>query len=349
MKELCLSTRLLWGADALEALGEWKGKRVLVVADQFLSKSGMLQKVLDHLKESTVEVFDSVAGEPTLPIVAQAVACQRSFGGEGVVAFGGGSAMDCGKAMIHFSGKPIPLWCVPTTAGTGSEVTSFAVVTDPKSGVKYPIVEKGLLPHTALLDGQFLAGVPQTVTADTGLDVLTHVTEAYVSVRANAFTDALSTKGFSLVGECLPDAYGGCPKAKNKMLLASSLAGMAFNAAGLGICHSLAHALGGRLHAPHGRVNAVLLPYVIEKNGTDPKAARKYGQLAKLWGLAPTARSLAGAIRRLNRRLGLPEKLSGKADVAAVVQDALRDRCTGDNPVAFTARELESLLREVID
>lgn len=349
MKELCLSTRLLWGADALDALKELRGKRVLVVADSFLSKSGMVQAVLEHLQESTVKVFDSVAGEPTLPLVAQGVACERSFGGEAVVAFGGGSAMDCAKAMLYFGGADVPLWCLPTTAGTGSEVTSFAVVSDPKTGQKHPIVDKKLLPDVALLDGRFLAGVPQNVTADTGFDVLTHVMEAFVSVSANTFTDTLAEKGFSLVIESLTDAYNGCPKAKNRMLLASSLAGMAFNGAGLGICHSLSHALGGRIHAPHGRVNALLLPHVIEWNAEVPAAAKKYGLLAKSWGLAPTPRALAGAVRRLCRRLGLPEKLAGTVDTAQVAADALADRCTADNPRPCTARELERILREVME
>lgn len=347
MKELCLSTRIVWGSDALEALEELRGKRVLVVADSFLAKSGLLRRVLDRLPTETVEVFDSVTGEPTLPLVAQGVARQRAFGGEVLVAFGGGSAMDCAKGILHFSDCRVPLWCLPTTAGTGSEVTSFAVLSDPETGLKHPVVDPALRPNVALLDGQFLSGVPQNVTAVTGLDVLTHVTEAMVSVSANTFTDALAEKGFSLVTCFLPEAYSGCPKAKNQMLLASCLAGMAFDSAGLGICHSLSHALGGRLHVPHGRVNGILLPYVIEKNAENPAAARKYATLAKLWGLSPTARSLAGAVRRLNRRLGLPEGLSGAVDAAAVAADALQDRCTADNPRAFTQSELEQLVREV--
>lgn len=348
MKQLRLSTRLIWGSDALDALEEWRGRRVLLVADGFLAKSGLVKTVLKKMPAEAVEVFDKVAGEPTLPMVAQGVARLRAFHGDGVVAFGGGSAMDCAKAMVKFSEKKLPLWCLPTTAGTGSEVTSFAVISDPKTGLKYPLVEETLLPNTAILDGQFLVNVPQTVTADTGLDVLTHVIEAYVSVSANTFTDALDEKGFCLATRFLPEAYSGCPKAKNHMLLASSLAGMAFNSAGLGICHALAHALGGRLHMPHGRVNALLLPTVIEANAQVPTAARKYGQLAKLWGLAPTARSLAGAVRRLNRRLGLPEKLSGSVDAAQIAADALQDRCAADNPRTFTEVELEALLREVL-
>lgn len=347
MKELWLSTRLLWGADALDALSELAGKRVLVVADAFLSKSGLLRRVVEHLPEGKAQVFNSVAGEPTLPLVAQGVACQRAFQSEVMVAVGGGSAMDCAKGILHFSGQTIPLWCVPTTAGTGSEVTSFAVLTDPKTGLKYPLVSRDLLPDTALLDGQFLSGVPENVTADTGLDVLTHAVEAYLSVSANTFTDALAEKGFSLATHFLPDACAGCPRARNQMLLASSLAGMAFNSAGLGICHSLSHALGGRLHLPHGRVNGVLLPYVIERNAQDPAAAKKYAALAKLWGLAPTARALAGGVRRLNHRLGLPEKLPGGVDVSRVAADALADRCTANNPRPFTQLELEQLIREV--
>lgn len=348
MKELCLSTRLIWGEDALNALAELRGRRVLVVADRFLSQSGALEIVLEKLKGSTVQVFDEVTGEPTLPLVAKGVARQREFGGEVIVAVGGGSSMDCAKGVVHFAEEDRPLWCLPTTAGTGSEVTSFAVIADPETGLKYPIVDQNLLPDTALLDGRFLTGVPKNVTVDTGADVLTHTVEAYVSVSSNTFTDALAEKGFSLAIRSMPDACGGCPKARNRMLLASALAGMAFNAAGLGACHALAHALGGRLHAPHGRVNGVLLPYVIEANAQDTRAAKKYGALAKLWGLSPTARSLVGAVRRLNRKLGLPETLSGQVDVARAAADAMQDRCMADNPRSFTVPELEKIIREVV-
>lgn len=348
MAQLRLGSRVVWGADALDTLREWANRRVLVVSDHFLAKNGLLDRVLAALKESTVAVFDGVDGEPTLEMVARGVAAFRALDAQAVVAFGGGSAMDCAKGVVWCAGASAPLWCIPTTAGTGSEVTSFAVLTDTKTGVKFPLVDPALVPQTALLDGRFLDGVPQAVTADTGMDVLTHAAEAYVARGANLLTDALAEKAFCVAYSSLPGAYAGDGAAKDEMLFASLLAGLAFDAAGLGACHAMAHALGGRLHLPHGRINALLLPRVIETNAREPKAARKYAQLAKACGLTPGARPLAGALRRLGRRLGLPETLEGQTDLAAVAVDATKDPCMADNPRPISAKELEAMLREVV-
>lgn len=348
MFELRLKSRIVWGPDALEALKELAGSRVLVAADPFLAKSGLLEQVLEPLKGSDVEVFDQIPGEPTLEMVAQGVAVMRRTEARTVVAVGGGSAMDCAKGMLWCAGGSASLWCVPTTAGTGSEVTSFSVLTDTKTGVKLPLVEDALLPAVAILDGRFLRGVPDKVTAHTGLDVLTHAAEAYVAVRANPFTDALAEKSFSTAYARLSAAVAGDQGAREELLFASMLAGLAFNAAGLGACHALAHALGARLHTPHGLTNALLLPQVIEANAQDAASARKYARLAARCGLSPSPRALAGALRRLCRRLGLPDKLEGSADLAVVAADAGKDACMADNAKPFTPRELETILREVV-
>lgn len=347
MEELRLRTRLVWGPDALNTLGELRDLRVLVVSDGFLAKNGLLDRVLPHLKQSAVEVFDQVSGEPTLEMVARGVTVLQHLDAQAVVAFGGGSAMDCAKGLVWYGERRVPLWCIPTTAGTGSEVTSFSVLTDAQSGVKFPLVDDALLPDVAILDGQFLAGVPQNVTADAGLDVLTHAAEAYVAVRANTFTDVLAEKAFATAYAQLPGAFSGEAEAKNQMLFASALAGLAFNAAGLGACHALAHALGARLHAPHGRVNALLLPQVIEANAQLPASAKKYANLAKLCGLAPNSRALSGALRRLCRRLGIPPRLEGRVDLPQVAADAMKDPCMADNGKTFTPSELTDILREV--
>lgn len=348
MAQLRLGSRIVWGSDALKTLEEWADRRVLVVSDGFLAKNGLLERVLAALKESTVSVFDGVDGEPTLEMVARGIAAFRKLDAQAVLAFGGGSAMDCAKGIVWCAEEPVPLWCIPTTAGTGSEVTAFSVLTDRATGVKFPLVSPALVPQVALLDGQFLEGVPQAVTADTGLDVLTHAAEAYVATRSSLFTDALAEKSFAVAYARLPAAFAGDLEAKGEMLFASMLAGLAFDAAGLGACHAMAHALGARLHAPHGRVNALLLPRVIEANAQAPEAARKYAQLAKACGLSPGARPLAGAIRRLGRRLGLPEALEGQPDLAAVAADAGRDPCMADNPRPIPQKELEAMLREVV-
>ena len=286
METFRLQTAVTFGRDALAALEELAGKRVLVVTDDFLAKSGLLDKVTARLPGCTVETFTGVVPDPPLETVARGARALADFKPQAVVAFGGGSALDCAKAMAEFGGKlggleRPELWAVPTTAGTGSEVTSFAVLTDSAKGVKYPLVDDGLLPCRAVLDPVFLAGVPAAVTADTGMDVLTHAAEAYVARGANPYTDALAEKAFDLAWRSLPAAFGaeGESEDKARMLLASNLAGMAFNAAGLGLCHSLAHALGGAFHIPHGRLNALIFPHVLAFNSAQPRAAARYSRV----------------------------------------------------------------------
>lgn len=348
MEEMRFRTRLVWGGGALSVLEELRQQRVLVVSDGYLAKSGLLERVLDPLKGCQVSVFDQVHGEPALEMVAQGVAALRALDAQVVVAFGGGSAMDCAKALGWCDGKRLPLWCIPTTAGTGSEVTNFSVLTDAAKGVKHPLVDDALLPEVAILDAQFLMGIPAAITADTGMDVLTHAIEAYVSAKANPFTDAWAEKAVVMAYASLGAAFSGDQGARGEMLFASALAGMAFNAAGLGVCHAMAHALGAKLHAPHGRVNAVLLPQVIDANARNPAVAKKYARLAGLCGLSPNHRALSGALRRLGRRLDIPQRLSGTADLAAVAVDAMKDPCMADNPRTFTPAELETILREVV-
>lgn len=348
MEELRLRTRLVWGPDALGSLGELNGLRVLVVSDGFLSQSGLVRGVMEALGGAETALFDAVRGEPTLEMVAQGVAALQALDAQAVVAFGGGSAMDCAKGLVWYGERRVPLWCIPTTAGTGSEVTAFTVLTDTAHSLKYPLVDDALVPDVAILDARFLEGVPQSVTADTGLDVLTHAAEAYVAVKSNPFTDALAERAFATAYARLPAAFAGDMDAKGEMLFASSLAGMAFNAAGLGACHALAHALGAKVHAPHGRVNAVLLPQVMEANAQHLPTAKKYAQLAKLCGLSPNHRALSGALRRLCRRLGIPERLAGPVDLGQVAADAMRDPCMAVNARTFTPSELEAILKGVV-
>ncbi len=348
MESFTLQPKLYFGAGALSALGELAGKRVLVVTDGFLASSGLLDRVRAQLPGGEVTVFDQVEPDPSLELVARGVQVLQERRPDAIVAFGGGSPMDCAKAVRWCSGSAAPLWAIPTTAGTGSEMTSFAVITDREKGVKHPLVDDALLPEFAVLDPSLLDGVPPSVTADTGMDVLTHAAEAYVSNRATPFTDALAEKAFAMAYQNLPAAYRtrGGSQAKEAMLYASCLAGMAFNAAGLGICHSLAHTLGGRIHLPHGRLNAMLLPRVIAFNAAQDAAAKKYARLAVLCALAGSPRALAGAMSRLLTALKLPRTLTVD-DPKAVAAAALEDRCTASNPRKPTAAELETILREL--
>lgn len=362
MERFQLKPTIFFGPDALAALEGLAGRRVMVITDSFLAQSGLLERVHARLRDCTVEVFDQVVPDPPLELVAQGARALAEFRPQAVVAFGGGSPMDCAKAMLEFgkklgTGADIRFVAVPTTAGTGSEVTSFAVLTDRAKGVKYPLVDDALLPDEAILDPSLLAGVPPAVTADTGMDVLTHAAEAYVARGATPYTDALAEKAFTLAWQNLRPAWetAGESGAKGNMLLASNLAGIAFNAAGLGICHSLAHALGGRFHLPHGRLNALILPHVIHFNAADGTAAEKYGRLARLCGLAANPRSLAAGLNRLRAQLKLPERLSacgveGKELTAALdglAEAAQADLCAPSNPRPAAAEDLKSLLREL--
>ena len=360
METFRLKTAVSFGTGALAALEELSGQRVMVVTDNFLAGSGLLEKVMARLSGCAVETFTGVEPDPPLEVVARGARALADFGPQAVVAFGGGSALDCAKAMVEYGKKlgapaETALWAVPTTAGTGSEVTSFAVLTDSKKGVKYPLVSEDLLPCRAVLDPVLLAGVPAGVTADTGMDVLTHAAEAYVAKGANVYTDALAEKAFVLAWRSLPAAFAGDQGARGEMLLASNLAGLAFNGAGLGLCHSMAHALGGKFHVPHGRLNAMLLPHVIRFNAGDSGAAGRYAGLARLCGLTPTARGLAFAVQRLCISLGQPDRLTacgvepGQVRTCGdeVAAAALADPCAPSNPRSATAQDVRAILREL--
>lgn len=352
MEIFAVRPRVCFGADALEALKELDGQRVLIVTDKFLAGSGLLDRVRARLT-GPAEIFDQVEPDPSLELVARGVAALRAFRPGAVLAFGGGSPIDCAKGMVWFSGadpgERVPLWCIPTTAGTGSEVTSFAVLTDTERGVKYPLVQEGLLPQTAILDPGFLAGVPSKVTADTGMDVLTHAAEAYAAQRASPFSDALAEKAFVLAWHSLPRAFRGDMAAKGDMLLSSCMAGMAFQAAGLGLCHAAAHALGGRFHIPHGRLNAILLPHVLRFNAAESRTAERYARLARLCGLTGNARALSAALVRLRAGLGMTGGLPVSKEelqkaLPEVAAAALADPCLAGNPRAVTEENVRGLI-----
>ena len=362
MEQFAVKPVITFGGGALAALEELPGEKVLVVTDSFLAESGLLDMALAHLKGRRVEVFRQVVPAPPLDLVAKGARARADVGPRTVVAFGGGSPMDCAKAMLYFGKKlgapgEITFAAVPTTAGTGSEVTSFAVLTDPVRGIKYPLVDDGLLPDQAILDPALLAGVPPAVTADTGMDVLTHAAEAYAAKGASPYSDALAEKAFTLAWENLRPAWEsqGESRAKRQMLLASNLAGLAFNAAGLGLCHSLAHALGGRFHVPHGRLNALIFPHVLTYNAAGRETAAKYAHLAGLCGLAPTPRALSAGWSRLRARLGLPDRLAAcgveakklHAALDELAAAALGDLCAPSNPRRPSAEDVRALLKEL--
>ena len=305
--------------------------RAFIVTDPGMVSLGYVDKILYYLRKRTehvhCEIFSDVEPDPSIETVKRGAQMMDEFKPDVIIALGGGSAMDAAKGMWLFyehpdvdfnslrlrfldirkrafkfpkMGNKAQLVAIPTTSGTGSEVTSFAVISDKKNNMKYPLADYELTPNIAIIDPQFVMSLPKSATADTGLDVLTHALEAYVSVMASDYTDGLAMKAIQLVFKYLPRAYKNGAEdaeAREKMHNASCMAGMAFTNAFLGLNHSIAHKIGGEYHVPHGRANAVLLPHVIKYNASTPSkfvsfpkykkfiADEKYAEIAAFLGL----------------------------------------------------------------
>lgn len=378
MYKISYKTELHVGKGALQQLSHYKNEHILVVADPFLKTSGTLDAILANFDDSNdIVVFTDIVPDPPIETVVAGIKSAGDKPISIVLSIGGGSAIDASKAMYYFAKKQgafseAILIAIPTTSGTGSEVTDFSVITDADKGTKYPLVTSEILPDVAILDADLVLSLPSNITADTGMDVLTHAIEAYVSTKATDFSDALAEKAIKLVFEYLPKAYknGQDVEAREKMHAASTLAGMAFNTAYLGINHSLAHAAGAKFHVPHGRLNSILMPHVIQYNAgidlnnrgrqaADKTVASRYQDIAKLLGCSASSpvsgvRQLVEAIKKLQRKLEMPTSLREygvKADVFAqykveISEAALHDGCTPTNPRVPTAEELLKVLEK---
>ena len=356
MKEFICQTRVVMGRGALSALKDLNARRLLVVSDPFFAKNGWAERVAALSGAEKWEIFRDVTPDPSVELVAQGTAKLLEFSPDAVVALGGGSAMDCAKAMVYFSNGDVPLAAVPTTSGSGSEVTDFAILTH--GGVKHPLVDTRLRPKMAILEEELLAELPPGLIADSGFDMLAHALEAWVGTKGNPMTEAMAADAFRRVFALLPGSFAGDKNTRLEIHAASTMAGLAFTQAGLGACHALSHALGGRFHVPHGRLNAILLPAVVAFNAET--AGAQYARLARLAGLGGSSdtmalRNLKNGLIRLRSRLGLPgsleaagvepQKLAEKTE--EIVTAALRDPCCETNPVPVTAEWLRELLREV--
>ena len=359
MQGFKLSTELFFGSQAVSHLEGLSCQNVLIITDGFLESSGAVAKMAQHLPSGArYQTYSDVKPDPSQELVDAGVSVIEQIHPDLVIAFGGGSCIDATKAILYFAhehGMEKPYFlAIPTTAGTGSEVTNFAVITRGEN--KVVLIDDFLAPDGALLDAEFTKTVPAKITADTGLDVLTHALEAYVSNTATSFTDALAVKALRIVFEDLPVVYrdGMAMRSRTRMIEASCAAGIAFTNAGLGINHSIAHALGGRFHVAHGRLNAILLPYVMAFHIAEPKYREPYDRLARELGLA-NAEALLGKILQIRETLGIEHTLSELPQIEAgefetalsgIAEAAQHDRCTPTNVRAVSKQDLVNITRD---
>ncbi|KAK2958082.1 putative Aldehyde-alcohol dehydrogenase 2 [Blattamonas nauphoetae] len=394
--------KIYFEKDSIQYLEKMpKISRAFIVTDPVMVKLGNVAKVLHYLRRRPKyvhsEIFSDVAPDPDVECIMRGVAEMNRFQPDVIIALGGGSAIDAAKGMWLFYehpdtsfdglrqrfldirkrafafpqlGKKTQLVAIPTTSGTGSEVTSFSVITDAKKGgIKYPLADYELTPDVAIIDPQFCGTQPKSIVADCGMDVLTHAIESYVSVMASDYTEGLSLQAAEMVLEFLPQSYTvGDALSREKMHNASCIAGMAFTNAFLGLNHSMAHKLGGEFHIPHGRANAILLPFVIEYNSHNPTkfalfpkyekfiADQKYAKIARRLGL-PAKDTLEGvyslidAINKLNKDLGIPASIKEygidetlyMSRVETLAYNAFEDQCTTANPRYPLVSEIKQL------
>ena len=371
-----------FGADCLDELKSIRGhKAIVVTGGHAMQKYGFLDKVVSNLKEAGLEVktFEGVENDPTVGTVYRGAEAMREFEPDWIVALGGGSPIDAAKAMWVFYEYPdskfedlvagkFPVLrqkakfaAIGSTSGTGTEVTAFAVITDPEKGIKYPLANYEITPDLAIVDPALPASMPKNQVAWTGMDALTHAVEAYVSTFASDFADPLSLKAAKMVNDNIVASYYGDPEARANMHYAQCIAGMAFTNALLGITHSLAHKTGAAFstgHVPHGCANAMYLPHVIECNAHDPRAHQRYAQIAEYLGLGGygedgRVRKLIERVRELDRALNIPHGLQEfgvkedefLAKVDTIAHNAVLDACTPENPRKMNDELMANVLK----
>ena len=407
MQWVKLPPKVYFERNSIQYLRDMKDMdKAMIVTDRGMYNLGFVGKIEDVIarrrNKVDMELFMDVEPDPSFDTVLEGVKTMRKFEPDVIIALGGGSAMDAAKVMwlmyehpeVNFDdikqkfmdirkrafkfpelGKKARLICIPTTSGTGSEVTPFAVITDKKTNKKYPLTDYSLTPTVAIVDAEFTNTMPASIAADTGIDVLTHAVEAYVSILASDFTDGWAKQAIKLVFENLEKSVKYADReAREKMHNAGTIAGMAFANAFLGMNHSLAHKIGGEYHVPHGRTNGILLPHVIRYNGTIPtklniwpkienyKADIKYMELAQLIGLNPKTPAegvamFADACEKLCLSVGIPSNIKSQGIDAAkweesvhrMAMNAYEDQCTPANPRMPMVNDMEQILRTIYD
>lgn len=377
MIDFILNTKIISGNNALLELDLSKSKKVSIFTDNNMLKMGACNSTIELIKKNNIsyEIFSDIEPDPSFEIVIKCLSTILEFESDTIIAIGGGSVIDTAKSVIYFAlevnkkmsanmKKPLFI-AVPTTSGTGSEVTSYAVITDKETHRKIPLVSNEMLPDIALLDPQFTLTVPPRITAETGMDVMAHAFESYVSVNASPFTIPYSE--YAIIG-----VFNNISKAVNNgkdidariaMHEVSCIAGIAFNNAGVGLVHAMAHALGGRFRQPHGRSNAILMPYVIEYNAKHcKKAASKYSKIIKLLNVKnidddlTACEILKSLILELNKSIGINHKITDygvdknefENAIEEMASNALKDVCLLTNPIKPTLEDVKNIYKNLI-
>ena len=393
MARFTLPRDLYHGKGSLEELKNLKGKRaVVVVGGGSMKRFGFLDRAVEYLKEAGMDVrlIEGVEPDPSVETVMRGAAVMQEFQPDWIVAMGGGSPIDAAKTMWAFYEYPDTTFealitpfsfptlrqkakfcAIPSTSGTATEVTAFAVITDYQKGIKYPLADFNITPDVAIVDPDLAETMPQKLTAHTGMDAMTHAVEAYVSTLHCNYTDPLALHAIKMIHENLKKSYDGDKEARAAMHDAQCLAGMAFSNALLGIVHSMAHKTGAAYkgdHIIHGAANAMYLPKVIQFNAKNPEAAGRYAEIARFIGLTGSTTeelvaALVAELRQMNRELNIPLGIKnyGAGGVLAetsiidekefleklpeVAANAIGDACTGSNPRIPTQEEMEKLLK----
>lgn len=372
LKAFKIPKDIVFGEGALEHLSKLEGKKATIVTGgRSMKRFGFLDEAKSQLEKAGMEVsiVDGVEPNPSIETVIRGAKEMEEFGPDWIVAIGGGSALDAAKIMWVYYEYPDTKFedliagkfpklrtkakfiACPSTSGTASEITAFSVITDVKNHIKYPLVSYEMTPDIALLDANIPAKMPKNITANTGMDVMTHAIEAYVSTAASSYTDPLALKAIKLVFEQIVNAYedGDNIKAREDMHNASALAGMAFTNASLGLVHSLAHKIGGEFGITHGLANAVLLPYIIEYNS---KATDKFKEIEKQLEI----NDLVAALKELNVKVGIPKTLKEVTEVEITEEkfnevlnrmskNAFEDPCTLTNPRDSSPEDVKEIYK----
>lgn len=373
MKKWTYTTAIYAGPDSLNRLDSIQDESIMIVCDPFMVGSETFESLVKRLQQKNgVTVYTDVVPDPPIAKVVAGIEFLTTVAPTIVLAIGGGSAIDLTKGILYFAsklnGKGRPYFiAIPTTSGTGSEVTSFAVITDPVNQIKYPLVDDAVLPDEALLTSLFVKSAPPKVTAYSGMDALVHALEALVSTDSDIFSDALAEKAITTVFEYLPRCYSANATETDRMYMheASCMAGLAFNRVGLGITHAMAHQLGGQFHIPHGLANAILIAPVVTFNAMhNERALTKYAKISCVLGFASykddkkkAVIALVKGLLQLARTVECPMTVTEatgldaaelKSKVTLLAEKALEDMTYKTNPCKATKEELINILLMVL-